>query len=84
MKNVECRTQAELDAALKDPNVWPILRGDGVFEVSGSATVRASGSATVQAWDSANTGRVLGERITGQPELGCGGASNGLGETSSR
>jgi hypothetical protein len=54
MKNVECRTQAELDAALKDPNVWPILVGDGVFEVSDSASVRASGSASVTAWDSAS------------------------------
>ena len=60
MKNVECRTQDELDAALRDPNVWPILVGDGRFEVSGnatvqawdSATVQASGSATVQAWGS--------------------------------
>ena len=53
MKNIECRTQAELDAALKDPSVWPLLIGSGEFEVSGSATVRAWGSVTVQASDSA-------------------------------
>ncbi len=53
MKNVECRTQDELDAALRDPNVWPILVGDGRFEVSGNATVQAWDSATVQAWGSA-------------------------------
>jgi len=62
MKNVECKNQAELNAALKDPNLWPILVGDGEFEVSGSASVRAldsasvtaSGSASVTAWGSAS------------------------------
>ena len=49
MKNIECRTQAELDAALKDPNVWPILVGNGIFEVSGSSQVRAYGSSQVTA-----------------------------------
>ena len=53
MKHVKCRTQDELDAALKDPNAWPILVGDGRFEVSGRATVQASGSATVRASGSA-------------------------------
>jgi len=49
MKNVQCRTQAELDAALKDPSVWPELVGDGEFEISGSSQVRASGSSQVRA-----------------------------------
>jgi hypothetical protein len=52
MKNVKCSTQAELDEALKNPEVWPELVG-GYFEISGSATVRASGSATVTASGSA-------------------------------
>ena len=49
MKNVKCWTQDELDIALKDPNAWPILVGNGKFKVKGSATVQASDSATVRA-----------------------------------
>ena len=56
----QVRTQAELDAALK-AGEYPILVGNGYFELwdsatvsaSGSATVSASDSATVRAWDSA-------------------------------
>jgi len=50
---IEVRTQKQLDAALaktnngRDEEVW--LRGDGEFEVSGSATVHAWGAATVHA-----------------------------------
>jgi hypothetical protein len=53
MKYVDVHTQEGLDAALKDPNVWPVLRGGGEFEISGSAQVRASGSAQVTASGSA-------------------------------
>ena len=48
MKTVKCSTQAELDEALKNPEVWPELVGGGYFEVYGSATVRAYDSATVR------------------------------------
>ena len=48
----ECRTQAELDAAIRDGKI-PDLRGDGEFVVRGSATVHAGDSATVHAWGSA-------------------------------
>jgi hypothetical protein len=53
MKNVKCSTQAELDDALKNSEVWPELVGGGCFEISGSATVTASDSATVTASGSA-------------------------------
>jgi hypothetical protein len=53
MTNVKCSTQAELDAALKDPNVWPELVGGGEFEIYDSAQVTAYGSAQVTAYDSA-------------------------------
>ena len=58
---IEVRTQKQLDAAPaktnngRDEEVW--LRGDGEFEVSGSATVHAWGSATVHAWGSATVVR---------------------------
>ena len=53
MKNVKCSTQAELDEALKNPEVWPELVGGGYFTVSGSAQVTAYGSAQVRAYGSA-------------------------------
>ena len=49
MKTVRCRTQAELDAALKNQNVWPELIGDGVFEICDSSQVRAYDSSQVTA-----------------------------------
>ena len=53
MKEVQVRTQAELDKALANGD-YPILTGSGYFEVSGSASVSASGSASVSAWGSAS------------------------------
>ncbi len=53
MKNVKCSTQAELDDALKNSEVWPELVGGGYFEISDSATVTAYDSATVTASGSA-------------------------------
>jgi hypothetical protein len=52
VKNVECRTQLELDTALKDPNVSPILVGNGTFTAYGSSQVRACDSSQVTACDS--------------------------------
>ena len=52
MKKVKCSTQAELDAALKDPNVCPELVGDGKFKISGSSQVTAYGSSEVRAYGS--------------------------------
>jgi hypothetical protein len=53
MKNeINCSTQAELDAALKNGDI-PLLQGNRYFEVRGSAQVRAYGSAQVRAYDSA-------------------------------
>jgi len=49
---IDCRTQAELDAALERGD-RPLLVGDVTFIVGDSATVQAWDSATVQAWDSA-------------------------------
>jgi hypothetical protein len=49
---VECSTQKDVDAAIRDGNV-PIVRS-GFFEVSGSASVRAYGSASVRAFGSAS------------------------------
>ena len=49
MKIVKCRTQEELDAALKNPDTWPELIGGGEFEIYGSAQVRAYDSAQVTA-----------------------------------
>jgi hypothetical protein len=49
---VECSTQKDVDAAIRDGNV-PIVRS-GFFEVSGSASVSASGSASVSAYGSAS------------------------------
>ena len=51
---VKVTTQAEMDAALENPNAEVWLIGSGVFTVSGSASVRASGSASVRAWGSAS------------------------------
>jgi hypothetical protein len=72
MKNVQCRTQAELDAALKDPSVWPELVGDGEFEISGSSQVtasdssqvRASGSSQVTAYDSSQVTAYDSSQVT--------------------
>ena len=50
MKIVKCNTQAELDAALKDPNIYPELVGNEWFDVSDSAQVWASDSAQVTAY----------------------------------
>ncbi len=52
MKYVDCRTQAELDAALKLPDTIPNLIGDGEFEISGSSQVTAYGSSQVTAYGS--------------------------------
>lgn len=49
MKYVDCKTQAELNAALKDPNAIPNLVGGGYFEISDSSQVTASGSSQVRA-----------------------------------
>jgi hypothetical protein len=49
---VECSTQKDVDAAIRDGNV-PIVRS-GFFEVSGSASVRAYDSASVSAYGSAS------------------------------
>ena len=51
---VKVTTQAEMDAALENPNAEVWLIGSGVFTVSGSASVRASDSASVRAWGSAS------------------------------
>jgi hypothetical protein len=49
-RRVECTTQAELDAALKDKTVTEIcLVGAGAFSISGSAQVRAYDRAQVTA-----------------------------------
>jgi len=53
MKIVKCNTQAELDAALKDPNIYPELVGNEWFDVSGLAQVTAYDSVQVRASDSA-------------------------------
>ena len=41
MDYVDCKTQKELNAALKLPNTMPRLIGDGEFEIYGSSQVRA-------------------------------------------
>ena len=64
MKNVQCRTQAELDAALKDPSVWPELVGDGEFEISGSSQVTASGSSQVTAYGSSQVTAYDSSQVT--------------------
>ena len=59
---VKVNNQAEMEAALKDPNAEVWLLGNGVYTVtgsqsvtaSGSASVTASGSASVRAWGSAS------------------------------
>jgi len=77
----EVRTQAELDAALaatgdgRDENV--VLRGDGEFVVTGSATVHAGGSATVHAGDSAtvHAGGSATVRAWGSATVRAGGSA---------
>jgi hypothetical protein len=49
MTIIECRTQSELEAALKLKDVEIHLKGDKSFDVCGSSTVRAYGSSTVRA-----------------------------------
>ena len=53
---IECKSQAELDAALKVPNARIVLRGDGsfYFQISGQAHVVARGSSHVEAWGSSH------------------------------
>jgi hypothetical protein len=49
MKYVECKTQEELDVALKDSDVYPKLVGNGFFEIYDNSQVRACGSIQVRA-----------------------------------
>ena len=49
MKYVECKTQAELDAAIAAGD-HPILVGGGHFIARGNSTVTAWGNSTVTAW----------------------------------
>jgi hypothetical protein len=51
MKDIECKTQAELDAATQNGDRAVV--GSGYFAAYGSAQVRAYGSAQVTAYDSA-------------------------------
>jgi len=50
---IQCKTQAECDAALAEGNV-PELVGSGWFEVRGASYVEAWESAHVEAWESAH------------------------------
>jgi hypothetical protein len=64
VKNVECRTQLELDTALKDPNVSPILVGNGTFTAYDSSQVRAYGSSQVTAYDSSQVRAYGSSQVT--------------------
>jgi hypothetical protein len=46
MQYVECKTQADLDRALAQPDVIPILIGKGTFSIRTNATVEARGSSS--------------------------------------
>jgi hypothetical protein len=52
MKTIKVHTQAELDAALKEPDALVVCVGGGEFKISGSSQVTASGSSQVTAYDS--------------------------------
>ena len=69
MKSIQCRTQAELDAALKDPNLWPELVGDGKFEIYGSSQVRAYGSSQVTAYDSSQVTAYDSSQVTASKQV---------------
>jgi hypothetical protein len=64
MKIVKCTTQAELDAALKDPDTWPELVGGGSFEISGSSQVTAYGSSQVRAYGSSQVTAYDSSQVT--------------------
>ena len=56
MTYIDVTNQTQLDKALKNakPTDIILIKGNGYFELSGSASVRASGSASVRAYDSAS------------------------------
>ena len=66
---VKVTTQAEMDAALENPNAEVWLIGSGVFTVSGSASVRAWGSASVTAWGSASVRASGSASVTASPQV---------------
>jgi hypothetical protein len=64
MNYVDCKTQKELDAALKLPNTMPNLVGAGKFEVDGSSQVAASGASQVTAYGSSQVAAYGSSQVT--------------------